>query len=201
MRVLTLTFAIALAGLLASFSTPKTLTVTSSAFTNNNPIPVKYTCMGAEFSPPLHIDGMPAGTKSLAVVVYDPDAEIKVSAPVVATTKTVKKKNKHVKATKVKETTQIKHGFTHWVMWNVDATQDIPENFRSDHTGLNSAMERNYKGMCPPTGTHHYQFIVYALDTQLNIDGKTDKEHLEKVMDGHVLAKGMLVGIFNKNYK
>jgi len=56
-------------------------------------------------------------------------------------------------------------------------------------------------GMCPPTGAHHYHFKVYALDTKLSIPRTTDKAALEKVMQGHILAWGELVGVFDKTYR
>ena len=95
----------------------------------------------------------------------------------------------------------MKGGFTHWVIWNIATDGNIPENFKNDNRGLNSAKQPGYKGMCPPSGTHHYHFMVYALDTKLNIDNNTDKEALEKAMKGHVLASGDLVGLFNKDDK
>ena len=200
MRYKTFLLAAILPLVIGSFTKPKVLTITSSAFTANGPIPAKYTCMGAEASPPLHIDGIPEGTKSLAVIVFDPDAETKVIDTQYVNVKPTNRKDKRIKTAR-NQKIRIVHGFTHWIMWNLETSPDIPENFRSDHTGLNGAMERAYKGMCPPSGTHHYQFIIYALDTQLNIDVKCGKDGLEKIMDGHVLAKGILVGTFNKSYR
>jgi Raf kinase inhibitor-like YbhB/YbcL family protein len=149
-------------------TTPKTaLTVTSSAFTQNGAIPQKYSCHGEELNPPLHISGVPAGAKSLALIVHDPDAP-------------------------------MQGGFTHWVLWNIDVKGDIPEHFTGAEQGNNSAREQGYKGMCPPSGTHHYHFIAYALDTRLSLDRHTDKAGLEKAMKGHILAEGELVGLFSK---
>ncbi len=90
-------------------------------------------------------------------------------------------------------------GFTHWVVWNIAAVGDIPENFKGGETGLNGAKQHNYRGMCPPSGKHHYHFMVYALDTKLKIDGNTDKDGLEKAMVGHILAEGDLVGLYEKS--
>jgi len=89
-------------------------------------------------------------------------------------------------------------GFTHWVVWNIDTTSDIPENYKGGSQGLNGAMLHGYKGMCPPSGTHHYHFMVYALDTKLDIDKNTDKHGLEKAMKGHIISHAELIGLYKK---
>jgi Raf kinase inhibitor-like YbhB/YbcL family protein len=92
----------------------------------------------------------------------------------------------------------MKGGFTHWVVWNMDVNGDIPENFKGGEQGMNSSKKQGYTGMCPPSGTHHYHFKVYALDTRLNPGSNTDKAGLERAMKGHILAKGELVGLYAK---
>lgn len=89
-------------------------------------------------------------------------------------------------------------GFTHWVMWNIDATGNVPENFKGAMQGMNSGKKNGYAGMCPPTGTHHYHFMVYALDTKLDLPPTTDKKALEKAIKGHILAQGDLIGLYKK---
>jgi len=89
-------------------------------------------------------------------------------------------------------------GFTHWVMWNINVNGTITENFKSAMQGLNGAQKIGYAGMCPPTGTHHYHFKVYALDTKLNLIVNADKTTLEDAMKGHILAEGDLVGLYKK---
>ena len=89
-------------------------------------------------------------------------------------------------------------GFTHWVMWNIPTDGNIPENFKGAVQGFNGAKKAGYIGMCPPTGTHHYHFKVYALDTQLTLDNSTDKAGLEKAMTGHILGEGEIVGLYAK---
>jgi Raf kinase inhibitor-like YbhB/YbcL family protein len=150
-----------------SFSANKGLLATSSSFTENGMIPSKYSCEGAGVNPPLHIANIPAGAKSLALIVDDPDAP-------------------------------LKGGFTHWVVWNIDLKGDIPENFKGANQGMNDAKKTGYIGMCPPNGTHHYHFKVYALDTRLNLNTSTDKTILEKAMDGHILSETDLVGLYKK---
>ena len=92
----------------------------------------------------------------------------------------------------------IKGGFTHWVAWNIDPVSDIPQKFNGGMEGMNGRDKAGYMGPCPPSGMHHYHFMVYALDAKLQIDKKTNKDQLEKAMEGHVLAKGELVGLYKK---
>ena len=150
-----------------SFTNKSGLKITSPAFTENGMIPAKYSCEGGESSPRLHISDIPAGAKTLALILHDPDAP-------------------------------MAGGFTHWVLWNLDVNGDIPENFKGAEQGYNSMKQTGYKGMCPPTGTHHYHFMVYALDTKLELNKSTDKAGLEKAMQGHILATGDLVGLYKK---
>jgi Raf kinase inhibitor-like YbhB/YbcL family protein len=153
---------------LTAFAQSHSLKISSKAFNNNNNIPAKYSCEGEQISPPLSIAGIPSGAKSLAIIVHDPDAP-------------------------------MKGGFTHWVVWNIDpATKEIPEDFKGGEQGWNGAKKTGYTGMCPPSGTHHYHFRVYALDTKLDLNKETGKDELEKSMKGHILAQGDLVGLYKK---
>ena len=146
-----------------------TLTVTSLAFSAGGKIPAKYSCEGMEVNPPLTVTNIPAGAKSLAIIVHDPDAP-------------------HA------------GGYTHWVAWNLPVSGIIPENFKGGVQGQNSDKKVGYKGMCPPSGTHHYNFRVFALDTQLQLSSSVDKDALEKAMHGHILAQGVLTGLYsNRN--
>ena len=92
----------------------------------------------------------------------------------------------------------MKGGFTHWVVWNIDVKGYLKEGFKNANEGLNSAKQVGYKGMCPPSGTHHYHFKVYALDEMLELDQNNDKESLEKRMQGHILDEGELIGLYKK---
>jgi Raf kinase inhibitor-like YbhB/YbcL family protein len=90
--------------------------------------------------------------------------------------------------------------FDHWVVWNIPAAGEIEENTAPGTEGLNSAGQRDYVGMCPPSGTHRYFFKVYALDTTLALKPEsTGKKDLEKAMQGHILAKGELIGLYRRN--
>jgi Raf kinase inhibitor-like YbhB/YbcL family protein len=88
--------------------------------------------------------------------------------------------------------------FVHWVMWNIPVTNTIAENAQPGMQGLNGRKENKYTGPCPPSGTHHYHFKIYALDTELNLPSTTDKYALLKAMEGHVLGTGELIGLFKK---
>ena len=89
--------------------------------------------------------------------------------------------------------------FNHWVVWNISPTAKIEENSIPGTEGVNSAAERTYVGMCPPSGTHRYFFKAYALDTRLELKPEaTRKKDLEKAMQGHIIAKGELIGLYRR---
>ncbi len=89
-------------------------------------------------------------------------------------------------------------GFTYWIIWNLDTAGIVPENFTNDHESMNAAKQYGYTPICSKSGNHKYHFIVYALDTKLVMGRNTTKTMMEQVMKGHILAKGELVGIYNK---
>lgn len=144
----------------------KPLIVESPAFANNELIPAKYTCVGSNINPALVITNIPNGTKSLALIVDDPDAPNGI--------------------------------FDHWIMWNIPVIAVIDENSAPGIQGKNGKGENKYIGPCPPSGTHHYNFKVYALDTKLDLPVGSDKNALLKTMDKHILASGGLIGLFKK---
>jgi hypothetical protein len=91
------------------------------------------------------------------------------------------------------------HGtFTHWVAWNIDPAGDIAENTKPGEQGKNGFGKTGYGGPCPPSGTHHYHFKVYALDIKLKLPAHSDRSSLEHAMKGHVLAEGELIGLYKK---
>ena len=144
----------------------KNLKITSRAFDNNGFIPVKYTCDGDDVNPPLKIEGIPEETKSLVLIVDDPDAPMGT--------------------------------WVHWVVWNINPTEEIEENSVPGIEGLNDFNKHSYGGPCPPSGTHRYFFKVYALDTKLDISPNSRKSNVERAMEGHMLAKGEVVGIYRR---
>lgn len=88
--------------------------------------------------------------------------------------------------------------FDHWILWNIPAHGKIEENSAPGITGANSRNETNYTGPCPPNGIHEYHFKMYALNTLLNLPAGSDKQALLKAMNGHILAQGELIGLFQK---
>ena len=153
------------------------LTLTSSAFEPGAPIPSQNTCEGPDMSPPLAWDGVPDGTRSLALILDDPDAP-DPKAP--------------------------KRVWVHWILYNIPANASgLAEN--ADKTGLplgtargvTDARKAKYGGPCPPIGRHRYFHKLYALDTTLDLSGAT-KADLQAAMKGHVLAAAELVGTYQK---
>jgi len=147
------------------------LRLTSSAFNPQSEIPIEFTCDGRNISPQLSWSGAPAGTRSFALIMHDPDAP-------------------------------MPGGYTHWLVYNVPSSVDrIPENAPNQNQlpgggiqGKNSAGEYGYTGPCPPSGTHRYYFILYALDSALDPSAGLNKDALEKLIEGHILAKAELMG-------
>jgi len=154
------------------------LSLTSSAFADHHVIPKKYTCEGGDSAPPLAWTGIPAGTKSLALIVDDPDAP-DPAAP--------------------------RMTWVHWVLYNIAPTAVLlAENASSGALppgaveGPNDFKRVRYGGPCPPIGRHRYFFKLYALDAVLAPDTPLDKKALEAAMQGHVLEKAVLVGTYQK---
>lgn len=153
----------------------------SSAFKPNGAIPAKYTCEGKDVSPALTWSGVPSGTKSLALIVDDPDAP-DPAAP--------------------------KMTWVHWILFDVPpSTKSLPEAAdasslpRKTREGLNDWKRTGYRGPCPPIGRHRYFFKLYALDTELGNLGEPTKAQLEKAMVGHILGEAQLVGTYQKSGK
>lgn len=150
----------------------------SRAFLHNTTIPRLYTCEGEDRSPPLAWSEPPAGTKSLALVVDDPDA------PDPAAPKTT---------------------WVHWIVYNLPpatraldsgvAPARLPAGARA---GLNDWRREAYGGPCPPVGRHRYVHKLYALDMELPLLRPATKAALEEAMQGHVLAQAELIGYYQK---
>jgi len=153
--------------------------IVSSAFKAHGEIPARYTCDGADISPPLSWGGLPAGTKSLALILDDPDAP-DPAAP--------------------------KMTWVHWVLYNIPpgATQ-LPEGVTADdlpmgtREGLNDWRRTGYGGPCPPTGRHRYFHQLYALDAVLPDLHQPTKAVLEKAMRGHILEWQELIGTYRRS--
>lgn len=148
--------------------------VTSPAFENGYSIPSRYTADGVDISPPLHLDNLPEGTVSIAVICDDPDAPMAT--------------------------------WVHWLIYNLPGdVQDIAENYPHYEVLDNGAKQGmsdfgviGYEGPAPPNGKHRYFFKVYALDSMLDIPAGITKFQLEKAMEGHILARGQLMGKYSR---
>lgn len=152
------------------------LRLTSPAFDANAAIPDGYTCHGSNVSPPLDISGVPADTKSLVLVVDDPDAP-DPAAPA--------------------------RDWIHWIVFNLaPTTTNLPEALATLPTpalaGLNDWNQAAYGGPCPPIGRHRYYFRIYALDQALDMTTPTLSE-LRNAAQGHVLGSASLMGTCSAN--
>jgi len=88
--------------------------------------------------------------------------------------------------------------FIHWVCFNIDPTNHIPEGQQPGMSGHNGAGKTGYRGPCPPSGTHHYFFKVYALNTRLDVQEGIDATALKNAMDRHKVGFGELMGTYQK---
>jgi Raf kinase inhibitor-like YbhB/YbcL family protein len=152
--------------------------LTSPGFENQKLMAKKFTCDGENISPALEWSGVPEGTKSLALIADDPDAP---------------------------DPANPKMTWVHWVLYNIPATvsslpegvtdKDLPEGTLQ---GLNDWKKTGYGGPCPPVGKHRYFYKLYALDIVLPNLARPTKAKLEKAMEGHVLSKAELIGLYQR---
>nr|WP_305891119.1 YbhB/YbcL family Raf kinase inhibitor-like protein [Methanolobus chelungpuianus] len=88
--------------------------------------------------------------------------------------------------------------FTHWVVWDIPPVSRIDENSVPGTVGMNSFGQTAYGGPCPSSGMHRYQFMVFALDTELNLTGRASADQIEGSMQDHILAQGLLTGRYGR---
>jgi Raf kinase inhibitor-like YbhB/YbcL family protein len=157
---------------MASTVSTNLLQVSSSAFGNGSSIPVQFTAEGDDVAPPLSWSPPPPGTKSIAILVEDPDAP-NPDAPT--------------------------HTFVHWIVTGIPAVINSLDGALPDGAvaGTNDGGERGWMGPNPPIGRHRYCFRVFALDIDLHGHGMT-KSELLAAMKGHVLAQGELIGTYER---
>lgn len=150
-----------------------TILLSSSAFNNLEKIPVKYTGYGDDVSPSLQWSNIPSETQSFAIVMDDPAAWPST--------------------------------FTHWIIFNIPVTNSsLPEGIPHDVTlqdgskqGKNDFGKIGYNGCKPPSGqSHNYVFTIYAIDKVLNLEGGSSIQKFLQAIDGHILAKGTLIGFY-----
>lgn len=155
-----------------------TLSLRSSAFSNHEPIPERYTCDGDDVSPPLEWSGVPAKAKALALIVHDPHAH---------------------------DPKQPEHMAVHWVLYDIPAAATgLPEGVSDrdyplgTREGLNDLKRPGYRGPCPEAGRHHYIFKLYATDKVIADLGSATKEKVEAAIRGHILEHAELVGTYER---
>lgn len=148
--------------------------ITSPRFDYGKKIPEEYTCDGSNISPPLEISNVPQNSKSLVLIMEDPDVP------------------KNLKPDGM---------WDHWIVFNIPPnTTKIEENKNPQGVlGLNTSGKSNYTGPCPPDKTHRYFFKVFALDIILNLNQGATKKQVEDSMKTHIIKEAMLMGIYEKN--
>ena len=154
------------------------LTLTSSAFAHQGVIPAQYTFDGADRSPPLEWSGAPPGTRSFALIVDDPDAP-DPAAP--------------------------KMTWVHWVLYDIPPSiaslaegADVIRDAAGTREGTNDWKRTGYGGPCPPIGRHRYFHKLYALDTLLCDLGTPTAWDIADAIEGHVLDKAELIGVYRR---
>jgi Raf kinase inhibitor-like YbhB/YbcL family protein len=152
--------------------------LTSPSFDNQKGIPKQFTCDGEDISPALEWSDVPEGTKSFALIVDDPDAPDPAKPRMI---------------------------WVHWVLYNIPAdVGSLPEGAGETELpggtlqGLNDWKRAGYGGPCPPIGNHRYFHKLYALDTVLPELTYPTKARLEKAMEGHVLSRAELIGLYQR---
>jgi Raf kinase inhibitor-like YbhB/YbcL family protein len=162
----------------AKEATVMVMKMTSAAFKHEAAIPARFTCDGTNASPPISWSDLPSGTKSLVLVVTDPDAP----------------------DPKAPKTTWV-----HWVLYDIPASasdlrEAVPSKGLPPGTleGTNDWGRTGYGGPCPPIGRHRYVHTLYALDTVLNDLDRPTRAKLLAAMQGHVLQTAELIGTYQR---
>ncbi len=148
--------------------------LTSTAFKEGQPIPRQHTCDGVDVSPALEWSGAPPSAKTFALICDDPDAPSGT--------------------------------WVHWVLYNlpgdrIGLVENVPATEKVPGDGLqgtNDFQKIGYGGPCPPSGTHHYFFKLYALDAELSLKSGVTKAELLKAMEGHIVAQTQLMGTYRR---
>ena len=150
------------------------LEITSTAFSEGEMIPTRYTCDGPDVSPDLSWSGVPDAAKSLALICDDPDAPMGTWV----------------------------HWVLFNIPSNASGLPaEIPSDDALENGarhGTNDFGRLGYGGPCPPGGTHRYYFKLYVLDTELNLDSGVTKDQLLDAMKGHILAEAQLMGTYKR---
>lgn len=148
--------------------------IESRDFKEGESIPSKYTCEGLNVSPQLSWTCETEGVKTYVLIVEDPDAPGGI--------------------------------FTHWIVYNIPSrvnslmenstpAKNVPDEILM---GVNDFGRIGYGGPCPPSGSHRYFFRIYGLDTAVHLDSGATKREVTKKMEGHIIARGELMGTYRK---
>ncbi len=151
-----------------------TMIIKSDAFEAGGLIPAKFTCDGENISPSLTFEGISADTKSLVLIMEDPD---------------------------VPKSVRPDGMWTHWLVWNMPTDISVvgEGNLPDGIVGKNTSGDKRYGGPCPPDKEHRYFFKLFALDAMLDLDpDSATKADLEKAMEGHILAEAQLMGRYDR---
>ena len=141
----------------------------TTVFENMGNIPSVYTCDGEDLAPVLNISEVSEKAKELAIIVDDPDAPMGT--------------------------------WVHWVLYNIPPTTTKIDNKNLSpeiKQGMTDFGRIGWGGPCPPNGEHRYFFKLYALDEQLNLPNGATKKDLEKVMQGHIIEKAEVIGLYDR---
>jgi Raf kinase inhibitor-like YbhB/YbcL family protein len=143
--------------------------LTSPSFDEGGAIPVRHSCDGADVSPALDWEGAPSGTVSLALIVDDPDAR----------------------------------GFTHWVVYDIPggSSGSLREGLQANDVppqGRNDFGRTGYGGPCPPGGTHHYRFTLWALSSRLGLKGAPSAADVRAAVALRTLGQTILIGTYTR---
>jgi hypothetical protein len=150
--------------------TTESFSLSSTAFAEGEPIPRRFTCDGENVSPDLTWSGAPDGTQALALIVTDPDAR----------------------------------DFVHWLVYDMTGTPSggLPAAVSSSPDappqGPNSFGRLGYGGPCPPSGVHHYRFVLYGLDEPLELAGAPRIGELQAAMRDHVTGEATITGTYHR---
>ena len=148
--------------------------IISSAFQEGGMIPARFTCDGQDISPPLSWSGLPANTKSLALISDDPDAPMGTWVHWVAY-----------------NIPPDMPGFEEGIAKDTLAKKGVLQ-------GMTDFRRQEYGGPCPPSGTHRYYFKLYALDVILELNPGATKKQVEAAMQGHILAQAQIMGRYTR---
>jgi Raf kinase inhibitor-like YbhB/YbcL family protein len=167
-----------------------TIKLRSSAFTEGDMIPEKFTCDGADHSPPLAWSSVPDSARSLVLICDDPDAPRGTWSHWVAF-------NLPVQIKALKEAVPSEEMIPKTAM---EGSPPAGENLEA-RQGKNDFGKTGYGGPCPPSGTHRYFFRLFALNSKLQLDSSATRADVLKAIQGRIVAEGKLMGKYQRAAK